>query len=315
MIRKMKTTSVILICLLMTGFALSASAETSLQIDDEIGDVFDYITEDAVERPNIDIEYVNVTIDNGDVSLEMKLAEGGTVQNIGSETLAFIYGFELITTALDEYTYTIVFGFDETANGGEGAITCSASVVDTSGSTIEDLPDAECDGVGTNYFTVTFDLLDSDERIISITGITTELDVSSSTIYLDSAPNEDEFVFLEPDAGDTYSGSIGDTITLSGDIEGNPDDYTWLWKFEELPIELDGQTASYTFTTPGIHEGILYVYDNNGNYGEDYFTVNITEGGSPDPGDDDDNESTPGFETLTLICALAIAFIIFKKRK
>jgi hypothetical protein len=258
MIRKIFSMSIIAFFVIgLSTFAVSAD-ERTITITDGTGDVLNE-NEQYVERDDVDIEQITCVQDGKSVELTLKLAPGGTIQNTG----LLAYTIALITTGNE---YAVAYSYQDEENP---VYSCYGFYGSENEMSIK-----ECSGAGTNTLTVSFDLISSNEVCISLGAICYEAFPLSASYYGDEANLDTEP--LLPMVNETYNATTGKKLELSADIEGTSTDYNWVWTFEGKNDVLEGKDATYTFNIPDIYTGTVYVFDDEGNWGTAYFTVNVT---------------------------------------
>ena len=155
MIKKMLPVMILVISLLASSFP-SASAQSSiLTITDDINDVTGE-EEGNLSRPNVDIYQVTCEQNGKDVSLSLKLAPGGVIQN--STTYGYVMG--VLTTG--GYAYTVSFG-ELIVESNSWMVVATPLVGE--GDDIE--LDYQVSGMNTDTVTISFNLLKSYEKCIS----------------------------------------------------------------------------------------------------------------------------------------------------
>jgi len=303
MIKKILSTIVLIISLLIISINSVTAQSNTLTITDEINDVAGEEETNLSHHPNIDIYQVICKQDGKDVTLSLKLAPGGIIQN----STAYGYAMGVVTTG--GYAYTIAFG-ELLVGSNEWMV--AATPLTGEGDDRE--LDCQVSGINTNTVTVSFDLLKTNEKCIFVSAMAYE-----SLNYVDDLYFTDRFLTLgnlEIDAGGPYTGEKGKAINFKGTIEGgNASDYEWVWLIEETNTVLEGAETSYTFKIAGNYTGILYAYDLDGNFGMVDFTVDISSPGTSSGGNGGNGGGgTPGFEIITLIAAIAILISILRKK-
>lgn len=305
MMKKILLSMILIMSLLIASINPVNAQSNTLTITDDINDVFGVFGEEETEtnlsRPNVDIYQVICEQDGKDVSLSLKLAPGGVIQN--SVTSIYIIG--VVTTG--GYSYNVVFG--ETEDGSTKWMVIATPILVEGG---ERELNCQIAGMNTDTVTVSFSLLKSYEKCISAFAAVREI-VSTSGYYGDELyPEFYPVGNLVIDAGGPYTGKKGKTINLTGTIEnGDPSDYEWVWVIEETNTVLEGVNVSYTFKVVGNYTGILYAYDSNGNFGMDDFTVDISSpGSSGGSSSNNGGGGTPGFEIIILLASLAIVVLL-----
>jgi len=298
---------IILSVLVLTSFILvtanSATAEINkITIIDGKNDVQKYGEEENQSRPNVDISQITCEQDGKHIDLSLKLIDGGKIQ----ESFLFFYTIELMTT---KNTYYGIFGVDEETQKSQCSMVIEAS---------QEEIDCDCSGVNTDTLTMSFNLPDEKEKIVTASAATMEFtNITTLDSYMDIA-NENFYegeTALQINAGDTYTGKVGDTIKFNGTLEnGTASDYEWIWYIETANEYMYGQNPSKTFKFPGVYTGTLFVFNSQGDYGTDSFTVNISSAGGSGGNTGGKGGGTPGFEIITLIAAIAILFFVVRKK-
>ena len=283
----------IALILIMSLFISNVSAETKLVGTDDLNDVFDEMTGLNVTYPNIDIKKVTIDREGNKIDAILELNDEAEKPTSG----IFWYIIYLRTTKNE---YAINFGNYEDFNDTEG----TASVISTSFEDI--LDDYEIDG---NTFSFTFDLIDSNEICVGVIVVNVFLSTVSYSDYLN-----DDYEF--PDITvykKQYDAEVGDTISFNATmVDGNPEDYSWLWAFEGISTAQEGPVVSQKFVESGMFNGSIFVYEpTTGRYYNNTFRINISGSGSP--GGSTKNE--PGFEIVVFIAALVAALIIIRRKR
>jgi PKD repeat protein len=85
---------------------------------------------------------------------------------------------------------------------------------------------------------------------------------------------DNETLPLEVDAGGPYNGSVGNTITFTGTVNGGVPPYVYHWDFGDNTTANE-QSPSHVYTTVGVYEANFTVIDNNGTEASDTTTVTI----------------------------------------
>jgi hypothetical protein len=288
------------------------SAETierSIIFSDDTGDVYYYEDDEEISYPDLDITNVTCVQTGNRVDLEIELAEGGSFQ----KTLDISYTVLLVTTSTTVGYILIYSG----ANSEFAQIWPDAEIGDI---IVTDLDLSEpldiiSESIENNILSVSFNLENSYERVLSLYAAA-EKSIEMDPLYSDQAPDEygdEEMGNLEINSGGEYYADAGQTIRLDGNlVEGDSTDYEWIWVFDESLISLEGRNPSHKFSIPGDYSGILYAYDDEGNWGLDYFSVTVNETSSGNGGN---GNNQPGFELVIVIGAIAIALVILRRKK
>jgi len=300
--------SIIVTLILVASFSLNVNAADAITITDPVDDVSDITLEDAnMSRPSVDITEVYSIRNGKEIELKLKLAEGGTIQ---SSSLTHLYMYTIgLQTSKEEYgaVYTgLDFSSISPEDLGVDDISEYSNLDCYVQTTSMDYLDVNSySGAGENELSIKFDLLDSDEIIIAVYGVTMEYFGNFS--YFDECSGEE----LTIDTTTFFDIQPGEIVDFEAVLdEGTASDYEWLWVFEENGIELTGVQTNYTFKLPGQYEGIVYVYDDEGNWGLEQILVNVT---SPADAKKSKDSGTPGFEIITIILLIA-AIVVFKRK-
>ena len=314
-IKKTVISLILLSALVAACFNVSAYSGT-LTINDRTSDVYKTDDVDIVENishPDADIKKVTCTQTGQEVEISMQLEEGGT---FGDDLLTYYIIYLITTGASPDLYYQILYTsevMNEGTTGNPIAILYGLDDVITEDS---------FSGKDTDTITFSFKLKDSSERIISLSALSIKQVLTTNEQYADIAPDNLETDDVGPtgsltvDAGGPYSVKSSNSLSLTGSIEdGVASDYTWLWKIDDSNIELDGQNSEHTFKLSGEYTGVLYVFDGEGNWGSDYFEVNVTSksGGSSSGGGETNDE--PGFELVIVVAAIALIAIVLKRKR
>ncbi len=313
MIRKICISTMVLIGLLILSTIPAVGVGDDITITDPTDDVsqYNYTTGEVVgtyDLPNFDIKEVKAEKTGKSVTVTLTVAEGATIEkNVDSA-----YGIYLITTSPYLFYFIAYTGLDLSEFGfGSGEVLVLHG-------DDEGMVDADSSVEG-NVMTVTFDLDSSDEKIIGLSASSEKTPEGGEYSYADEAPDEFEelMMSLTPDAGGSYNTSTNTAFSLEATLEeGEPTDYEWVWIFDEEGTTLEGSNPSHTFKIPDTYNGIVYVFDGEGNYGYDEFTVEVT--GTVANGDNGDDNGSPGFEVIIIFAAIAVvligAIIVSKRR-
>ena len=301
--------SIVFITMLVTSMCPANAADTierNITITDDVGDV---VNETGVEvtYDAADIREITCVQTGSRVDIEFKIV-GGDLSTSGVS----LFG-TLKTTAFSYLGYIIVYGplaaiFAIDFPDFEGDVLVLSELSEEPMNLISE-------SVDKTILSISFNLDNSYERILGIYAQTLT-NVLEDAGYSDEAPNDIEEVSegnLVINAGGDYFADAGQTINLQGNLEeGNPTDYEWLWVFYDSLISIEGRTPSYKFNIPGDYSGLLYAYDDEGNWGYGEFTVTVNETSSNNGGS---NNNQPGFELVVVIGAIAIALVILKRKK
>jgi hypothetical protein len=300
--------SLILIILLFASMKSTAAYDRNLVLTDSADDVQYYdngVFVENISYNNLDIREISCDQTDDEIEVQLTLAENGRFEK--SELV--YYGIILITTSpvggyviyymgVDLSTIDPMFSGNVIVLTGEEG---GSGLVDVTSSDTED-----------NVLNVKFDTQYDNERVIGISAGTEKVGENNS--YYDEAPdNTGELGFLDISAGGIYEINASERVNFKGTLtEGNPGDYTWYWVLDDSLQTFESQNPSNTFNIPGEYTGMLYVYDDEGNYGSDSFIVTVLGSGGGNGGG---NNNQPGFELIALIAAIAIALIILRKRR
>lgn len=300
-IRMMKKTLILglIICsLLIVPMASVVGADQELSIEDDANDVMD-MDGNFVTRKNIDIAELSCIKEGKRVELQLKLVDGGIIQN--SEFIAYEI---ILITSLNEYDVYYITG------------ECIAY-----DSEYNELPGLECLGVGTRTLTVSFDLLSSDEECQDLQAYTYEATLAGEE-YSDMVPDVD---LLTVDAGASYEGYVGETMEFSGSVDGGTPPYTWSWDFGDWNTS-EEQNPTHVYSEDGTYEVTLIVSDADDVFG--FGTANVTiypvedgsgENDSSSSDTDKDDSSDSGLllfvAIIAIISIMGVAVIIYIIRR
>jgi len=301
MMKKILLSMILIMSLLIASINPVNAQSNTLTITDDINDVFgEEETETNLSRPNVDIYQVICEQDGKDVSLSLKLAPGGVIQN------STTYGYTMGVLTTGGYAYTVSFG-ELIVGSNQWMVIATPVAVEGEETELNH----QVSGMNTDTVTISFDLLKTNEKCISAYAMVYEISGKSygDEVYFDRFYSGGNLVI---DAGGPYTGKKGKTINLTGTIEnGSTSDYEWIWLIEETNTVLEGVNVSYTFKVAGNYTGILYAYDSNGNFGMDDFTVDISSpGSSGGSSSNNGGGGTPGFEIIILLASLAIVVLL-----
>ncbi len=312
MIKKTYIAIMIFIGFIITSTAPSALADDTLTVTDSADDVeqYDALTAELIGTypvPNIDITEVKAEKTDDSVTVTLTIDEEGQIEKLDSS-----YGIFLFTTSPSLLYIILYTGIEEMGIGEEYGFGSDGFLV-THG--YEELVDITSSSVEDNVMTLSFKLESSDERIIGLYA-TTSKEPGGNYSYADEAPDgvEDEMMSLTPNAGGTYNATAGKPVNFQATVEeGDPGDYEWVWVIEETGTTLTGATPSNTFKIPDTYSGLVYVFDGQGKWGYDEFSVEVAE----NPADNGDNNGSPGFEMIILLGAIVavLVAVISLKRK
>jgi hypothetical protein len=300
MIKKIFISTLVLIGLVISSSTVFAADETITHTDD-INDIFsDY--EENLTREDIDIEVVSAIKTGDEVELRLKLIDGGEIKKSLIPTILY-----WMTLQTSHHSYSATYTGIDWSELGEGFEDYDSEAIVESDLGTVDINSFS--GEGENVLSIKFDLYSANERLISI----------SEVLALESATDGNTFsdmylvdeLFIRND--EEYEAIAGKSFTLNASLEeGNPDDYEWLWVFDDSNIMIEGQTPTYTINKPDVYTGVVYAYDSDGNYGIDYFSVNVSKSSTGNGGG---GNNQPGFELLVVIVAIAVAMLILKKKR
>jgi hypothetical protein len=309
MIKKTAIAILILAALVISAINVNAY-DTTMTINDEINDV---ILEDSegnllenYSHPNVDIDELKCVQTGKNVEITFKVHDDGKIEN----SINVYYMITLVTTDEDG-VYMIVYNSDILGEvGGTDPILIMGGKGDM-------ISPTSFSGLDTNTLSVSFNLMTNNEKLISIGALAIK-QVDDVTSYADAIPDDfNDMSFgmnIYPDAGGSYELNVGETLQLSGTLsEGDPSDYNWLWLIDDTSIAIEGQNPTQEFKTKKAYTGRLYVYDGQGNWGMDYFEIDVSANNSGTGGNGGNNQ--PGFELILVVAAVAIALLIFRKKK
>jgi chitodextrinase len=135
----------------------------------------------------------------------------------------------------------------------------------------------------TGEYTVTLRVTDDDGNT----------DTATTTVSVTDRPNEPPTasVSVQPSAP-----SVGATVTFDGTSSSDPDGTltSYEWSVDGSPVA-SGETAEYSFETPGDHEIELVVTDDAGSMASATRSIDVSEGGGGACGDESNSGTTSGY--------------------
>lgn len=292
----------------------SVSAADSLTITDRINDVKKYkdlggeseeIVQENITYPDADIEELKYSQDGSKVEITFKLADGGVLRP--SETNQY---YVILYTTSPNLAYFIYYTGLKIEYEGKDV---EFLILDAGGQEYEVIDK----DVGDNYFTISFELADKNEKCMSINGLV-QIDVEDNGknySYVDSVPDSltsietGDLFTIEPVAGGPYTGKTGENIEFQGNlIDGNPSDYEWVWYIEQTEDYFYGQNVTHKFDFAGNYTGILYVYNDKGDFGYADFSVDISSAKSTPstPGSESNSGSGSGITIFLILIAVIV---------
>ena len=292
------------------------SAANTVTISDGTNDIEKYnelseLVKDGIEFDDIDIEEISFTQDDEEVTVSLKLVDGGVLSPTADRPYTLV-----LFTASPNIVYLIFYLGAEAEYDGQTFEFLITNLVDG----FYDVKDRQ---VSDNQFSVTFDLANKNERCLSLNAFV-DFEVDNYS-YRDSVPDqylsldEEDFFTIQPLAGGPYEASTGQNIVFQGDLEtGNPSDYEWVWLIDDTEDYLYGQNPTHKFNFAGNYTGTLYVYNDQGEFGFEYFTVevsgkDITSSGG---GDSDSGSGLMMFIILiAIIVIIGIAVVVIVLRR
>jgi hypothetical protein len=287
---------------------LIASVSTVIAADeiftDKTGDVINYATDEIVTySPNIDIDNIDIvemTYSRQGITITLTLKVKENIENRGSinefesedNTDVVVYSLSISTS---DDIYDIIYVNNECQIAYES--TGETENISKSDFSAKD-----------STLTVTFDLLSNDETYEDIYGETSYFKMSEDDLeYLDdTAP---DIVELEVTIDAPPEGIIGENIDFSGEVNGDMStSYTWAWEFG------DGNTSNlpnptHKYSEPGTYEVSLSVTDADGNQGEDYWTLDISDN-EPSNGGSQDGDAEESSNSGLILFVVIIAIIV-----
>ena len=279
----------LIICSFLAASAFSVKAADSITTTDNEEDVVNEYGA-VVPRDNIDIASVSCEKTGGAVDLQLTLVDGGEIQN--SEFI--IYQIYLITSE-NEYDATYYYGevivYDQYYTELEGA---------------------EYSGEGTRTLTISFDLVDSDEDPMQISGTTMEISEDGESYFADSTEIGEPT--LTVDAGESYEGEVGESISFSATVEDGTSPYEWQWDFGDGEYSFE-QNPSHAYEEEGTYEAYVLVMDSNDNYGMAEVTVVISASSGGTVSSDSESGITMFVALITTIIIIGIAVLIYITRR
>jgi hypothetical protein len=289
MMKKTLILGLIVCSLLIVPMASVVGADQELSVEDGANDVMD-MDGNFVTRKNIDIAELSCIKEGKRVELQLKLVDGGIIQN--SEFIA--YEISLITS---ENEYAAAYGYGE------------CIVYDME---YNEISEADYSGVGTRTLSISFNLSSSDEECQLLQAVTYEVTmVGDGNYYMDMAPDLD---LLTVDAGTSYEGYVGESIEFSGSVEGGSPPYNWSWDFGDGNTS-DEQNPTHVYNKDGTYEATLIVSDVNDVFGFGLANVTIYpaedgSGGNGSSSNDTDKSDSSDSGLLLFVAVIAIISII-----
>ena len=284
---------------LVVYFIILASIATVSAIDefeeytDEEDDVINYLGEENISRPNIDI--INVEYSRIGKNVKITLTVKGNIQNAGDidnpEKFPQISYSVILATDTNEYDIIYI---NKVVNSTYNEEDIS---YDVDGSDLE----------------LSFSLYSDEEVYDSLTVFTVDW-FSMAEIYLDEFTSE-PFDMLDVDAGGPYEGSVGETIEFSGSVNDGTGPFEWEWYLDgDMEIDSTERNPTWTYEEEGEYEVILIVTDSLGGIGSDDTTVEITGSGNGD----NDSDGTPlilfvGLIVVIVIVGIAVLVFIIRR--
>lgn len=297
----MKTAKILILLtissLLITLLGAVTAVDETKTLNDFPDDVVyvDPITgnETIADRPNIDIEKVHYVRTGTTVTITLSVY--GAIENRGN--LNDILDQSSSDFNLDLVMYSVTLS----TSGDIYSITYVNNVCNFSTSELSmNITDFT---VHATDLTFSFDITNQSETYDSLSAITMDAKISASVyeIYTD----ETNDIPLEVSAGESYEGSVGETITFYGGAMGGVTPYSWNWDFG------DGSTSTETYPTHAYTEAKTYtatvtVTDRNGATADSTATVSILSG-QPNG---DGPHTNGGIPTNILIFAVVLGIII-----
>ncbi len=209
--------------------------------------------------------------------------------------------------SVDDVVITVSVDMPPTADAGEDQTVDEDTLVtfDGSGShddvgivdytwTIPDLSE-ELYGVSPTFTFETPGVYDVELVVTDTNNVSSDPDTMVVTVVDTTAP--------VADAGEDQADvPYGDEVLLNGSLSS--DNFavdSWTWTFDDDgPVELDGETAAYTFSAPGEYNITLNVSDPGGNWDLDWVTVTVVDEVPPVADAGEDPEGVVAGDTVTL---------------
>jgi len=299
----------IYVSILFAGFialALTPSAigANTVKITDNINDVkkldaaYTVIGENLT-YPDADINEVSFIQTGKNVEIQLKLAEGGEFRPSSQNS----YNILLYTTSPNIFYFIVYTGIE----GELGNIDFEVLITDMG----DNFYKSKDVSVEDNVLTFSFELGSSNERCMSLNALV-QL-VAGDNSYFDSVPDNLESpetgdIFkVQPMAGGPYEGKTGENIAFQGSLEeGAPSEYEWVWLIQDTGEYLYGQNPVHKFTLPDNYTGILYVYNDKGDFGYAPFEVNIAGSSTSTGGNADEGGSGSGLMMFAILIAIIV---------
>jgi len=325
---KLLIPAVVIISILAALFSPVAAIDENETINDSTGDVIDLNKEDVItEHPDInvdDIDIVRLTYNREDTSATLTLKVQGNIGNRGAEGDFIWFGFDpnipedetSFNLNLDTIAYTFVL---ETSADLYSILYINQSCRLINESFYEPVNISDDDfSVSGDTLTITFELDSSDETYESVSvqaqymklqidfsnwdEDTTDIDSLEEmmTLLTDEAPNQP----LQTLSQVTNLGEVGKEVQFEGfAIYGQPP-YTYEWDFGDGSSSTEKNTT-HVYDEADVYNYTLTVTDGSGQSMSDSGSIEII--------DTDENNDTPGFEFVLLIAVFAL--IVLWKRK
>jgi len=304
--KKFVVVSIALVYFLMMFITFASAEDTTetitdpeddvIYIDDETGDI---LTTD--KEPNIDIVSLSYSRDNQNkksITVTLEVNSDGEIEDSSYDledldnllNLVIVYYFINIETSESDYTIDYI---DKV---------CTLNY--------EEIPYS----VSGNKLSVSFELDSEGEEILSILGASYKATYDGE--YEDYIP--DEFQIVEVNADGPSEGDVGEELSFTGSVDGDPSDYEWLWDFGDGDISTE-QNPTHIYEEAGEYDVFLEASnDVLGYYGADNFTVIVTgdgnnngngNGNGNDNGDADNGDSSDSDSSYLLFFGLIIIII------
>jgi hypothetical protein len=299
MMKKIFILGLILCSFLVVSISPVIAAGETHTITDDTDDVIDYLGEFVIGRKNVDINEVTCTKDGKQVTLSIKLVEGGIIQNSDS----VIYMISLVTS---DNRYDLAYNND------------SCVLIDLDYNEI----DCSYSGAGTNTLAVSFDLNNSNEEYIFVYAATDEI-TDDGEEYIDYAPvSYEDLPLIYPSDDFPTEGTenlfVGESIDFSASVEGGTSPYTWKWNFGDGKTSEDEESTTHVYDEAGTYKVIVLVTDDNGYSDIFYSTLDITasdggnnNGGNNNGGDSNGEDGKPSSNSgLILFAVIIIAIVV-----
>lgn len=307
----------ILILSILMAFTGFVSAEITEVITDSEDDVFvaDYLSLDESGfgknevRPNIDIVKLTYIKEESGTSVTIKLevnSEGEIEDRNDFDSLeSGDYNDSLDITG-SAITYMVELETDSNIY----SINYMDQICDIGGEETDDFT------VSGNELTVTFDLEDSAEELVTMYASTNEIAITSLSdmkVYMDIAPND--FALLASISATPTNQEPGEEISFIGEVDDlfeiSVPPYEYSWDFDDGSTGT-GPEVTHSYQYPGTYTVELTVSDSEGTEASTTQTITISQESTSNGDSNPDNggETSEDTEDSPIMIFVAIIGII-----